>query len=205
MVLAYPGSLQNSTQLDRCADCCPFIWSRLSGPIRFRCGLDKGTKTNQPSCPGLLVTRAGFTVMALRQSNDHTNGKVQTHRDRKRRDRLRAKSRECSAFFDIKGIVDKEFVLGGQTVNSAYYCDVLRRMRDNVHRLRPKIWRKGTGRCITKTYLYTLPFSPGNFWPKIRWLSEITAVGIRHADDVAPSLRKSWQSLRRQAAVARSV
>jgi hypothetical protein len=32
-----------------------------------------------------------------------------------------------------------------------------------------------------------------------------TAVGIRHADHVAPPIRKSWQSLRRQAAVARSV
>jgi hypothetical protein len=31
------------------------------------------------------------------------------------------------------------------------------------------------------------------------------AVGIRHADHVAPSIRKSWQSLRQQAAVARSV
>jgi hypothetical protein len=27
---------------------------------------------------------------------------------------------------------------------------------------------------------------------------------LRHADHVAPSIRKSWQSLRRQAAVARS-
>jgi hypothetical protein len=35
--------------------------------------------------------------------------------------------------------------------------------------------------------------------------TENTAVGIRHADHVAPSIRKSWQSLRRQAAVARSV
>jgi hypothetical protein len=35
--------------------------------------------------------------------------------------------------------------------------------------------------------------------------TENTAVGIRHADDVAPSISKSWQSLRRQAAVARSV
>jgi hypothetical protein len=32
-----------------------------------------------------------------------------------------------------------------------------------------------------------------------------TAVGIRHADHVAPSSRKSWQSLSRQVAVARSV
>jgi hypothetical protein len=35
--------------------------------------------------------------------------------------------------------------------------------------------------------------------------TENTAVGIRHADHVAPSIRKSWQSLRRQAAVSRSV
>jgi 16S rRNA G966 N2-methylase RsmD len=28
--------------------------------------------------------------------------------------------------FDMKGIVHKKFVLSGQTVNSAYYCDVLR-------------------------------------------------------------------------------
>jgi hypothetical protein len=35
--------------------------------------------------------------------------------------------------------------------------------------------------------------------------TENTAVGIRHADHVAPYIRKSWQSLRRQAAVARSL
>jgi hypothetical protein len=35
--------------------------------------------------------------------------------------------------------------------------------------------------------------------------TENTTVGIRHADNVAPSVRKSWQSLSRQAAVARSV
>jgi hypothetical protein len=37
------------------------------------------------------------------------------------------------------------------------------------------------------------------------WKTENTAVGIRHADRVAPSICKSWQSLRRQAAVALSV
>jgi hypothetical protein len=44
--------------------------------------------TMQPSCPGLsLVTRAGFAVMTLRHRNNLPNGKVQSHRDRKRRDR----------------------------------------------------------------------------------------------------------------------
>jgi hypothetical protein len=35
--------------------------------------------------------------------------------------------------------------------------------------------------------------------------TENTAIEIRHADHVAPCIRKSWQLLRRQAAVARSV
>jgi hypothetical protein len=35
--------------------------------------------------------------------------------------------------------------------------------------------------------------------------TENTAVEIRHADHVAPSIRKSWQSLRQQAAVALAV
>jgi hypothetical protein len=35
--------------------------------------------------------------------------------------------------------------------------------------------------------------------------TENTAVGIRHADHVAPFIRKSWQPLNREAAVARSV
>jgi hypothetical protein len=39
----------------------------------------------------------------------------------------------------------------------------------------------------------------------LEWGTENTAIGIRHADHVVPSIRTSWQSLRRQAAVARSV
>jgi hypothetical protein len=35
-------------------------------------------------------------------------------------------------FFDIKGIVHKEFVVAGQTVNSAYYCDILWQLRENI-------------------------------------------------------------------------
>jgi hypothetical protein len=45
-------------------------------------------------------------------------------------------------FFDIKWIVHKEVVLASQTVNSAYYCDVLRRLRENVRRLRLDLWRQ---------------------------------------------------------------
>jgi hypothetical protein len=45
-------------------------------------------------------------------------------------------------FFDIKGIVHKEFVLTGQTVNSTYYCDVLRQLHENVQKLHSKLWQQ---------------------------------------------------------------
>jgi hypothetical protein len=45
-------------------------------------------------------------------------------------------------FFDIKGIVHKEFILAVQTVNSAYYCDVSWLLIENVQRLRLELWRQ---------------------------------------------------------------
>jgi len=50
-------------------------------------------------------------------------------------------------FFDAKGIVHKEFVPTGQNVNFGFYCEVLRRLRENVRRRRPKLWREQTWRC----------------------------------------------------------
>jgi hypothetical protein len=35
-------------------------------------------------------------------------------------------------FFDVKGIVRHEFVPPNTTVNSDFYCDVLRHLRENV-------------------------------------------------------------------------
>jgi len=43
-------------------------------------------------------------------------------------------------FFDIKGIVHKEFVPIGQSVNSGFYCEVLRRLREKVR----EFWREQT-------------------------------------------------------------
>jgi len=47
-------------------------------------------------------------------------------------------------FFDIKGILHKEFVPTGRTVNSGFYCEVLRRLREKVRRHRPQLWREET-------------------------------------------------------------
>jgi hypothetical protein len=45
-------------------------------------------------------------------------------------------------FFDIKRTVHKEFVLVGQTANSAYYCDDLLRLCESVRRLRTELWQQ---------------------------------------------------------------
>jgi hypothetical protein len=50
-------------------------------------------------------------------------------------------------FFDIKEFIHKEFILPGQAVNSAYYCDVLQLLRENVQRLRPKL-------CLFSHFLF---------------------------------------------------
>ena len=45
-----------------------------------------------------------------------------------------------TCFFDQEGIVHWEFVPPGMTVNADFYCDVLRRLRENVRRKRPQKW-----------------------------------------------------------------
>ena len=42
-------------------------------------------------------------------------------------------------FFDSQGVVHKEFVPQGQTVNKHYYREVLERLRKRVHRVWPEI------------------------------------------------------------------
>ena len=47
-------------------------------------------------------------------------------------------------FFGQKGIVYKEFVPLGQTVNAAFYIEVWKRLWVNVRRKRPDQWRNNT-------------------------------------------------------------
>jgi len=44
-------------------------------------------------------------------------------------------------FFDQERIVHREFVPPGMTVNADFYCDVLRRLRENVRCKRPQKWQ----------------------------------------------------------------
>jgi hypothetical protein len=47
-------------------------------------------------------------------------------------------------FFDIEDVVHHEFLLQGQTVNRWYYLKVMKRLRENVRRKRPQLWRNNS-------------------------------------------------------------
>jgi hypothetical protein len=57
--------------------------------------------------------------------------------------------------FDIKEIINNELVLAGQTLNSAYYCEILRRLLVNVPNIAPKFGDRRTGRCIVTMCSHT--------------------------------------------------
>jgi len=60
---------------------------------------------------------------------------------------VQIKSRNNVAdFFYITGIVYYEFVPTGQTVNQAYYLEVLERLREKVRRKQPEIFENNS--CI---------------------------------------------------------
>lgn len=46
-------------------------------------------------------------------------------------------------FFDARGIVHKEFLPPGETVNQDYYVKVLMRVREAVRQKRPELWESG--------------------------------------------------------------
>jgi hypothetical protein len=63
-------------------------------------------------------------------------------------------------FFDIKGNVDEEFVLAGQTVSSAYFCDVSQQLCETCEDIAPNFGYRRTGYCVTTMHHLTLPDPP---------------------------------------------
>jgi len=55
-------------------------------------------------------------------------------------------SQQCQVhvelFFDIQGIVRKEFVSSGQTINDNFYCELLKWLREGIWLKRPDKWKK---------------------------------------------------------------
>jgi hypothetical protein len=49
-----------------------------------------------------------------------------------------------TVLFGIEGVVHHEFLRQGQTMNHWYYLKVLKRLRENVRRKRPQLWRNNS-------------------------------------------------------------
>jgi hypothetical protein len=70
-------------------------------------------------------------------------------------------------FFCMKGTVYFEFILQGQTVNQAYYVEILMQLLEDVHRKRPE---------LLPSWILHHDSAPGHkalsvsFWPKNRLL-----------------------------------
>jgi len=57
---------------------------------------------------------------------------------------VRSKTKVMSlAFFDSEDIVHHEYTTNRQTIKKEFYVEVLRRLRESVHRKRPEKWRDG--------------------------------------------------------------
>jgi hypothetical protein len=155
-------------QLGECVDFLhPFIWGhdailqliRQWVCIKFCASLGKGAAET------LAMMRQAFggeSMSHTRMSEWHAWFRA----DQKRWDRWRAKSRECS-LFSLMSRINKEFILAGHTVNSAYYCDVLQRLHEKVWRLHSGLWWR-TRCCIMKTCTFSrFRFChPTNFFTK---------------------------------------
>jgi histone-lysine N-methyltransferase SETMAR len=85
------------------------------------------------------MTKVGFTVMIHKQSNSRRSGRAHNHQAQKRRGSSTKST--LTAFLNVKGTVLHESVSPNTAVNSDFYCDVLRRLREIVRWKRPGLWR----------------------------------------------------------------
>ena len=137
--------------------------------------------------------KRGFSSTILetkRQSSErHTNNSPRPKKTRMSKSKIKS---TLICFFDTQGVVHKEFVSQGQTVNQQYYREVLERLRKRIHLVRPEIadnWMQhhdnppchtaiSVNECLTKKGIrvvlqppYSPDLSPSDFFlfPKLKF------------------------------------
>jgi hypothetical protein len=100
---------------------------------------------------------------------------VQNHRNCKRREKWRSKSRACWQFsLTSWGLVTNNSPWQAPTIDSAYYSDVSRWFNENARRLRPELWRWKNWLLHHDNAPYHTSFFTKNFLTKATWLSSPT-------------------------------
>ena len=111
-----------------------------------------------------------------RQNCNIRNGRVLGLQDPKARMQESKLKTMLICFFDQEGIVHRKFVPPGIMVNAEFYCDVLRRLRENVRHKRPQKWQNQSliihhdnvlahrsfkvSQCLAKNNMTVIPHPP---------------------------------------------
>jgi hypothetical protein len=98
----------------------------------------------QVICLGKVVTRDESWVFAygpetkMQSSEWHTDSSPRPKKSRATKSNIKVM---LVSFFDDEGIVHREFVPTGTSVTTAFYVDVLTRLRESFKRKRPQKWK----------------------------------------------------------------
>jgi histone-lysine N-methyltransferase SETMAR len=107
----------------------------------------------------------GFTVMIQKQATIVVEEPTVT-KSKKGTAGPEFNTERAHCFFYVMGIVHHEFVPPNTMVNSDFYCDILRRLRENVRRKRLALWRSHNwlhhDNAPAHTYLKTTEFVTNN-------------------------------------------
>jgi len=71
------------------------------------------------------------------------HGSEKPHHGRKNCDFRGLVWRPCWCFFNWQGVIHKEFVPEGETINAVYYKDVMERLLNRIRRVRPGMCESG--------------------------------------------------------------
>ena len=138
--------------------------------------------------------RLDATVMTRKQNKQWANGKLLILQNQRRPNRFNQMLGSCwVVFFYANGIVHKEFVPPGQTVNQQFYLKVLKGLCDSVRKKYQKCGAAVIGSFTTTMPLPTGPWVCSSFWQKTTWqLSLILPIRLtlRHAIFPVPSYER---------------
>ncbi|CAK9833043.1 Mariner Mos1 transposase [Anthophora retusa] len=83
-----------------------------------------------------------YDMQTSQQSSEYRlENEPNPKKPRQRRSKIKVM---LTVFFDYRGVVHSEFLPDGQTVNKEYYLSVMRRLRENIRRKRPDVWKNNS-------------------------------------------------------------
>ena len=84
--------------------------------------------------------KLGFTGMMLKPESIITVKSANSPRPKKARHVRSNVKAMLITFFDFRGMIHREWVPQGQTVNQHFYLEVVKRLRENIRKKRPESW-----------------------------------------------------------------